>query len=240
MQRCFRHRAWPFVYLILVERISFAVFLTSGRLFHQMVPPITICQSLMRVRERAFALARPRLHISFSSSTPFETWSSITSQVCTCRPRSARSNACLLCLSAEEIAEGQEFDARDLQRFKDIDEYATMFLQHAQIAATFNQELALQIFHSAMSWRKKNNVYGRPMTLPSKNLHRSFSHCPQTSPPINFLPIISIVKESISKTMTSTIIRYVSERAVLLVRVTLVSSRSSALRCPNVCQRSRG
>ena len=61
----------------------------------------------------------------------------------------------------EEIADGQEYDPRDIQRFKEIDEYATMFIQHGQFQAEFDLDRALRIFHGAMTWRKRHHVYGK-------------------------------------------------------------------------------
>jgi hypothetical protein len=61
----------------------------------------------------------------------------------------------------EELADGKEFDIRDIERFSRVDEYATMFIQHGQFGTDFNQERALRVFQAAMSWRNTQRVYGR-------------------------------------------------------------------------------
>lgn len=60
----------------------------------------------------------------------------------------------------EQISEGQRYDPRDIRRFNEIDEYTTMFIQHGQFSANFDEDRACRIFHAAMSWRKENKVYG--------------------------------------------------------------------------------
>ncbi len=36
-----------------------------------------------------------------------------------------------------------------------------MFIQHGQFGTSFNQDRALRIFDESLSWRKKQNVYGK-------------------------------------------------------------------------------
>ena len=67
----------------------------------------------------------------------------------------------LLCSFPEELAEGKEFDIRDLERFHRVDQYAAMFIQHGQFGSEFDQERALRVFQAAMRWRNTQNVYGR-------------------------------------------------------------------------------
>jgi len=59
----------------------------------------------------------------------------------------------------KQISEGQLYDARDIQRFNEIDDYTLMFIQHGQFGTSFDQERALRIFDGSMSWRKRHNVY---------------------------------------------------------------------------------
>jgi hypothetical protein len=61
----------------------------------------------------------------------------------------------------EKIAEGQEYDARDIQRFNEQDEYTLRFIQHGQFGTSFDQDRALRVFNGTMRWRKNNNVYGK-------------------------------------------------------------------------------
>lgn len=61
----------------------------------------------------------------------------------------------------EEIAAGNEFDANDIQRFNEVDDYVRMFIRHGQFQENFNSKRALHVFHDAMSWRKQNKVFGR-------------------------------------------------------------------------------
>ncbi len=61
----------------------------------------------------------------------------------------------------EQISEGQAYDARDIQRFNEVDQYTLMFIQHGQFGTSFNQDRALRIFDESLSWRKKQNVYGK-------------------------------------------------------------------------------
>jgi hypothetical protein len=63
--------------------------------------------------------------------------------------------------SLEEISQGQVYDARDIQRFNEIDEYTLMFIQHGQFGTSFDQNRALGIFNGSMSWRKTHHVYGK-------------------------------------------------------------------------------
>ncbi|UJR26065.1 hypothetical protein I4U23_007411 [Adineta vaga] len=51
---------------------------------------------------------------------------------------------------SKQITEGQAYDARDIKRFNEIDEYALMFIQHMQYDKTFDEQKALRIFHEAM------------------------------------------------------------------------------------------
>ncbi|CAF0896486.1 unnamed protein product [Adineta ricciae] len=60
---------------------------------------------------------------------------------------------------SEQINEGQEYDARDIKRFDDVDDYARMFIQHLQYGKTFDEQKAFRIFHETMTWRKQNKVY---------------------------------------------------------------------------------
>lgn len=61
----------------------------------------------------------------------------------------------------EEIAEGQLYDARDLERFNTNDAYTLMFIQHGQFGTTFNEGRALHCFNGSLSWRKTHNVFGK-------------------------------------------------------------------------------
>ena len=74
----------------------------------------------------------------------------------------------------EEIKNG-EFDARDLQRFNEIDAYTLMFIQHGQFGETFDEERAFRIFHGSMSWRKPQNVYGRRRRKTTKTSEMKFN-----------------------------------------------------------------
>jgi hypothetical protein len=67
----------------------------------------------------------------------------------------------IILFSLEQINEGEEYDPRDIKRFNEVDEYAQMFIQHAQYGKIFDTKKALQHFHEAMIWRKQNNVYGK-------------------------------------------------------------------------------
>ncbi|CAF1295579.1 unnamed protein product [Adineta steineri] len=60
----------------------------------------------------------------------------------------------------KQINEGQDYDPRDLQRFNEIDEFTTMFIQHGQFGSNFDEDRALKIFNASMSWRKEHSVYG--------------------------------------------------------------------------------
>ncbi|CAF0777273.1 unnamed protein product [Adineta ricciae] len=60
---------------------------------------------------------------------------------------------------SKQINEGQEYDARDIKRFDDVDDYARMFIQHLQYGKTFDEQKAFRIFHETMTWRKQNKVY---------------------------------------------------------------------------------
>lgn len=53
------------------------------------------------------------------------------------------------------------YDARDIQRFNENDDYARMFVEHGQYGKTFDNTKAFKVFHDAMSWRKTNNIYGK-------------------------------------------------------------------------------
>jgi hypothetical protein len=66
----------------------------------------------------------------------------------------------LICLSAEEIATGEQYDARDIQRFKEIDGYTNMFIEHGQNTSVFDKDRALNTFHVCMTWRMKNQIHG--------------------------------------------------------------------------------
>ena len=66
-----------------------------------------------------------------------------------------------ICLSLEQLSEGQQYDARDINRFHEVDEYTFMFIQHGQYGKTFDEQKSLRQFHDAMVWRKQNNVYGK-------------------------------------------------------------------------------
>ena len=68
-------------------------------------------------------------------------------------------------VSSEQINEGQEYDARDIKRFNDIDDYASMFVQHLQYGKIFDEQKAFRIFHETMTWRKQNKVYGMNESL---------------------------------------------------------------------------
>lgn len=61
----------------------------------------------------------------------------------------------------EQISDGEEYDARDIQRFNENDQYPIMFVQHGQYGKTFDDKKALRHFNEAMVWRKQNNVYGK-------------------------------------------------------------------------------
>jgi len=41
---------------------------------------------------------------------------------------------------AKQITEGQEYDPRDITRFNEVDEYATLFIQHSQYGKTFDEK----------------------------------------------------------------------------------------------------
>ncbi|CAF1118614.1 unnamed protein product [Adineta steineri] len=60
---------------------------------------------------------------------------------------------------AKQINEGQEYDERDIKRFNEIDEYALMFVRHAQYGKTFDEQKGFYHFNEAMTWRKQNNAY---------------------------------------------------------------------------------
>ncbi len=71
--------------------------------------------------------------------------------------------------SLEQLSEGQVYDARDIQRFNEIDAYTLMFIQHGQFNTNFDQDRALRTFNGSMSWRKRHNVYGKAnLSLRSK------------------------------------------------------------------------
>ncbi len=63
--------------------------------------------------------------------------------------------------SLEQISEGQVYDARDIQRFNEVDGYTLMFIQHGQFGTSFDQDRALRVFDGSLSWRKRHNVYGK-------------------------------------------------------------------------------
>ena len=62
--------------------------------------------------------------------------------------------------SLEQISQGQLYDARDIQRFNEIDAYTLMFIQHGQLGSSFDQDRALSVFDGSMSWRKRHDVHG--------------------------------------------------------------------------------
>lgn len=62
---------------------------------------------------------------------------------------------------AEQINDEHLYDPRDVQRFNDADEYATMFIQHGQLGATFDEQRALHVWNASLTWRKEQRVYGR-------------------------------------------------------------------------------
>ena len=82
-------------------------------------------------------------------------WSKPTSLV-----RSNRTVSRVLICLLEQLADGEEYDRRDIERFNQNDEYTLMFIQHGQYGSTFNEERALRLFDGAMKWRKQNQVYG--------------------------------------------------------------------------------
>jgi len=53
------------------------------------------------------------------------------------------------------------FNADDLKRFNEVDEYTLMFIQHGQFGTSFNQDRALRVFEGSLSWRKRHNVFGK-------------------------------------------------------------------------------
>ena len=130
-----------------------------------------------------------RRRTSTSQVTPFELLESTVSALC-----------------IEHIAEGVEYDARDIERFRTVDEYATMFIQYGQYGKTFDEAKALQQFHDVMHWRQQNKAYGKR----SRTAHSCQPSRSQTFPPINFQPITFNVEESITRIMTSTSVAYVS------------------------------
>ena len=67
----------------------------------------------------------------------------------------------------EEIADGHEFDPRDIQRFRDIDEYATMFLQHGQLQSEFDLDRALRIFKAV--WLGERDIVFTVSRIPCRS-----------------------------------------------------------------------
>lgn len=61
---------------------------------------------------------------------------------------------------SEEISENTIFNANDIKRFNEIDDYASMFIKHAKHGKAFDLKRAFRIFHDAMIWRKQSNIYG--------------------------------------------------------------------------------
>lgn len=61
----------------------------------------------------------------------------------------------------EEISDDKEFNANDIKRFNENDDYVLMIIQHGQTTKTFDEPKALRCFHDAMIWRKQHNIYGK-------------------------------------------------------------------------------
>ncbi|UJR22873.1 hypothetical protein I4U23_025902 [Adineta vaga] len=116
----------------------------------------------------------------------------------------------------KEIAQGELFDARDLQRFNENDEYTLMFIQHGQFGTTFDQDRALRVFNDSLAWRKRHNVYDiSPSEFPAEFFDRKavyFQHHDKYNNPILNFAVRKLDKSKDDKEAVKRFITYTFEK----------------------------